>query len=238
MNGSKPIFYQEWHNLLFLHWKVKKDAFDQLIPSDLEVDTYNDSAWIGIIPFQMKRLRPRYLSSFPPVSNFTEVNLRTYVKDKYGRKGVWFFSLDTSNRLGNFIAYNFFHLNYRYSKTYFEISNRNKYSCKIDLKQPGIPVQVFEWEDDPDTNYFKSNSTSLDFFLTERYRLYSYDHKRKKLLTGAITHEPYKLYTPKLIKYGTGLFESNKISATIDNPDSVIASKMVKVKVFPLENVK
>ena len=99
---------QEWHNLLFLHWPVPISLIRNQIPKQLELDTYNNKAWIGIIPFQMKNLRPSYAFPIPKISNFTEINLRTYVKDKYNRKGVWFFSLDTQNSFGNWIAKTFF----------------------------------------------------------------------------------------------------------------------------------
>ena len=115
-----PMFYQSWRNLLFLHWKVPISVIEDTLPPNLTVDTWQGSAYLGIIPFRMLNLRPSFAFPIPALSNFIEINLRTYVRDKQGRKGVWFFSLDTENPLGNWIARQFFYLNYRYAKTDFK----------------------------------------------------------------------------------------------------------------------
>ncbi|MBM49753.1 MAG: hypothetical protein CMP27_07970, partial [Roseibacillus sp.] len=71
--------HQRWENLLFLHWAVPAQSVKEHLPPGLEVDTYNGTAWVGVVPFFMRGVRPRFLPSVPGLSNFLELNVRTYV---------------------------------------------------------------------------------------------------------------------------------------------------------------
>ena len=237
MSYKKPIMKQEWHNLLFLHWSISPTSIRQHIPNELEIDTYYGAAWIGIIPFQMRKLRPSFAFSIPLISNFTEINLRTYVKDKYNRKGVWFFSLDTQNPLGNWIAQTFFHLNYRFSETEFLTDSTLNNHCKFTLPKTKFPEQTFSWRHSESTFMPSRNPKSLECFLTERYRLFTYNYNTDTLLTGTLNHEPYQLNRPKLLKYSTDLFTSNGIINPKGYPESILACRETKVNVFSIESV-
>ena len=48
---------------------------------------------------------------------FWEINLRTYVKDKNGRKGIWFYSLDSSDLFAVIGARILYGLHYNYART-------------------------------------------------------------------------------------------------------------------------
>ena len=54
------IMAQTWHNLLFAHWPIALDALRPLVPANLQIDTFNGQAWIGIVAFRLSgiRLRP------------------------------------------------------------------------------------------------------------------------------------------------------------------------------------
>src|SRR5512145_2472407 len=86
-----------WHDLLFLHWPLAPDVIRPMIPQGLELDTFEGSAWIGIVAFRTTGMRRRY---FPRLAalGFGEINVRTYVWSP-GRSGVWFFSVDAGSRL-------------------------------------------------------------------------------------------------------------------------------------------
>jgi uncharacterized protein len=77
----------------------------------LELDTFDGWAWIGIVPFTMRGVRPRLVPSLPWLSAFCELNVRTYVTVG-GKPGVWFFSLDAANPLAVRAARLSFHLPY------------------------------------------------------------------------------------------------------------------------------
>ena len=90
-----------WHHLLFLHWAVEPDALRFLLPPGLELDLFEDKAYVGLVPFAMTRVRPRRAPHFGPLrrafEDFLEVNVRTYVHVAGRDPGVWFWSLDAAN---------------------------------------------------------------------------------------------------------------------------------------------
>ena len=95
---SRPwVVAMRWHDLLFLHWPVVPDLIRPLIPKGLELDTFDGSAWIGVVPFRMSGVRPHGFPRFAGLA-FQELNVRTYVWTP-GRSGIWFLSLDAANRL-------------------------------------------------------------------------------------------------------------------------------------------
>ena len=82
--------------LTFLHWRYPPETVQALLPDGLEVETFDGVAWVGLIPFLMDRVRPRWLPPVPWLSRFPETNVRTYVRGPDGRTGIWFFSLDAA----------------------------------------------------------------------------------------------------------------------------------------------
>ena len=105
------IMAQTWHDLLFAHWRIDAALLRPLIPAPLEIDTFQNEAWIGVVPFRMSGVRLRATPALPALSAFPELNVRTYVT--YGGKpGVWFFSLDAANAIAVSVARAWFHLPY------------------------------------------------------------------------------------------------------------------------------
>src|SRR4051794_23166725 len=76
---SGPVLmYQRWEQLLFLHWKWDPIQIQMTLPPGLTVDTFENSAWVGLVPLFMRNVRPRFVPAVPLVSDFLELNLRTY----------------------------------------------------------------------------------------------------------------------------------------------------------------
>ena len=94
-----PVMVQRWADLAYLHWQVDEREVRDQLPAGLYPDLHEGAAWVGLVPFEMRGLRVRGTPPLPWVRRFVEVNVRTYVRDEYGRPGVWFHSLDAS-RLG------------------------------------------------------------------------------------------------------------------------------------------
>ena len=93
-----PIMAQRWERLTFVHWSFDPPAVQRLVPEWLQVETFDGAAWVGVVPFFM-RVATAHGHSVSWVSHFCETNVRTYVRDREGRSGIWFFSLDAA-RLG------------------------------------------------------------------------------------------------------------------------------------------
>ena len=98
--AQSPVMFQEWRHLSFLHCKeISPSSPRDLVPPDLEIDTLSmrRTRFVGLVPFTMRCVRPRYLPSLPCLSYFHETNVRTYVHRAGRDPGVWFFSLEAAN---------------------------------------------------------------------------------------------------------------------------------------------
>lgn len=163
-SGNFPVrhwkYYQEWQGVVFLHWQVTCDRLKGFVPGGLEIDLFEGVPWVSLVAFEMNNIRRRYLPAFKPVSNFIEVNLRTYVK--YGdQSGVYFLSLEGSKWLSCLVSRLLSGLPYRYSGIenggeYYDAENSETNSRFLIHFSPGTAL---------------SNKTDLDTWLTERYAL-------------------------------------------------------------------
>jgi uncharacterized protein YqjF (DUF2071 family) len=87
---------QSWRDLAFIHYRVPKEVLRKLVPSELTLQEFDGSAWVGLVPFRMAGVMKRPWPDLPGFSEFPELNLRTYV-EVGGKPGVWFFSLDAAS---------------------------------------------------------------------------------------------------------------------------------------------
>ena len=188
---SQPwMFAMRWHDLLFMHWPVPEQALRAHIPPALTLDTYDGTAWIGVVPFRMTGVRPRALPPFPWLSAFPELNVRTYVTTG-GKPGVWFFSLDAANRLAVRMARLFFHLSYYDARMASECSDGHVHYTSHRTHR-GAPSAAFQGHYRPIGPVFHASPGTLDHWLTERYCLYAAD-RHGQLWRGDIHHARWPL---------------------------------------------
>ena len=76
-----------------------RDAIARLLPPGLDVDIFDGTAYVGIVPFTIPLTRTARLGA-PMAPAFHEINLRTYVHRGGRDPGVWFFSLDADQPAG------------------------------------------------------------------------------------------------------------------------------------------
>jgi uncharacterized protein len=183
------VMTQRWHDLLFAHWRCDMSRLRRLIPAPLEIDSFDGTPWVGVVPFRMSGVRVRGLPPIPTVHAFLELNVRTYVTLD-GRPGVWFFSLDAESslavigaRLGVRLPY--FRATMRLTRQGEQIgytSDRWK-----NAGGPAAFEAAYHGVGDP----AEATPRSLDHFLTERYSMYASDGKR--IWRGDIVHPPWRL---------------------------------------------
>lgn len=233
--AGRGVMYQQWRDLLFLHWEYSAAAIQRTLPEGLFVDTFDGKAFLGVVPFFMKNIRPRFLPAVPGISDFMELNLRTYVHDRAGVPGVWFYSLDANQWLAVKIARRFFHLPYEHARIRSTLSadGRMHYeSCRRSARA-NAPSCTFAYGAGPEVG--TPAPGTLEFFLIERYRLYS--SAPDGLRRGAVFHKPYPLCSADLAAWDEQLLALNGFAPTGRPPDHVILSRGVDVTVFPLERV-
>ena len=227
--AARAVMYQQWRDLLFLHWEYPVATIQATLPDGLQVDTFAGKAYLGIVPFFMRNVRPRFLPRVPRLSDFMELNLRTYVYDKVGVPGVWFYSLDANQPLAVKIARRFFHL--PYEDAVMESSATESGAIRYQSLRAGSSTRtVFEYA--PGAELPPAAPGSLEFFLVERYRLYAQGHGR--LWCGSVFHQPYPLCEAKVAAWDDQLFALDGFTSSGRPPDHIVMSSGVDVTIFPL----
>ncbi len=227
-----PLMRQSWEHLLFLHWSWQPEVIQELLPKGLEIDTHEGRAWVGVIPFRMRAVRPPLLPPLPWLSYFHELNVRTYVRDEHGRPGVWFFSLDCDQPLAVAIARRHFHLNYfdARMKTRVVRGGTLRYEA---TRRHCQETALFEYN--AKSSPREAVPGSLEFFLVERYRLFAWDLAAGRLRSGSVWHPPYQIQDPEITHYSTAPLRWNRIDTPKIPPEHALYVRRVHVGIYPLE---
>ena len=184
------IMTQTWHDLLFAHWPVAVDHLRAIVPPGLELDLFERKAWLGVIPFHMTNVAPRGTPALPWMSAFPELNVRTYVRAA-GKPGIYFFSLDASNPVAVTIARTLFRLPY-YTASMQVVPHDGGVRYRSDRTARNAPTATFGARYRPVGDMFTATPGSLEYYLTERYCLYTVD-ERFTLRRLEIHHPPWQL---------------------------------------------
>lgn len=185
---------QTWANLLFAHWPLPPAVLRALIPASLELDTYDGQAWLGIVPFAMRNVRPRCLPAVPWLSFFPELNVRTYVRVRdhgIDKPGVYFFSLDAANPIAVAVARAAFLLPY-FNAHMHTRERRGWIEYRSDRYHRDAPPAGLVCRYRPTGKVYLSQPGTLEHWLTERYALYTVD-KRNRPYIGEIHHIQWPL---------------------------------------------
>lgn len=181
---------QRWNDLLFAHWPVPAVEIAPLLPPGLVVDTFDGSAWVGVVPFWMDRIRLRGMPLIPGGNHFPELNLRTYVRERNSNMaGVYFFSLDASNPAAVAVARTFFKLPYHWAHMSIASEDQREFQYQSTRLLTLDPVRFRARYKSLKT---PSTKGGIEYFLTERYCLYTAD-KRGNIFRGNIHHLPWPL---------------------------------------------
>jgi len=177
------IIQQKWSDVLFVSFEVDYDVLRSELPKDLEVDTFNGKAYLSIVPFVMSNIRFFFTPPLP-FSKLSELNLRTYVRYK-NKPGIYFFTLDSDHKLGNFLAQKIFNLPYRYAildinldNNVYSVQSKNSLSLKVRIKDKNIMTDLSNW-------------------IAERYCLYNIVDER--VSRGDVLHPTWNLKEAEVI---------------------------------------
>lgn len=154
------------------------------------METFDGTGWIGIIPLFMSDVHARGLPPFPGTSEFPEVNVRTYVR-RGAKPGVYFFSLDASNRLAVEGARTGFGLQYYSADMSFRrTADGFQHSCRR-MDSRGAPASLVATYRGLGGGGI-AEPGSLEHFLCERYCLYA-GPRLQRLWRTEIHHAPWEL---------------------------------------------
>lgn len=228
---SKVVMRQDWSHLLFLHWEIDPDIIQTKLPSGLHVDTHDGKAYLGIVPFYMENVRPSYCPTVPGLSWFLELNLRSYVYDDNGVPGVWFFALDCNQWLAVKIARTLFHLPYQHAS--MESYHHEGALTYISRRKGCEQSQIFRYPAEL-KHSTRAELGSLEFFLLERYRLFSVA-RNGSIHSGLVHHDPYQFEKVDITDYSTRMFSLCGFDEPNTPPVSSLIAETAHVNIHPLE---
>jgi uncharacterized protein YqjF (DUF2071 family) len=222
---SRPVMYQRWDDLFFMHWEYEPRLLQSRLPFGLTVDCFEGKAYLGVVGFRMRSIRPVGLPALPWLSFFNELNVRTYVRSASGEPGVWFFSLDCDRALAVWIARLGFGLPYEHAQICFG---------------PGLAMSCDRGTQNMRAHYEWGESScpsiaepgSLEFHLAERYTFFSM--KDGRLFRGQVHHSPYELSVANVIKSSDLPLRWSGFEVGNRNPELAHCCKGVAVEAFPL----
>lgn len=221
----RPVMYQNWKNLFFLHWEYDPQAIQARLPGGLMVDCFEGKAYLGVVGFRMHAIRPAGLPALPWLSFFNELNLRTYVRSRSGEPGVWFFSLDCDRVPAVWIARRGFGLAYEHASISF--GPGLAMSCRREKQDQ---IARYEWRAASDPSVALPGS--LEFHLAERYSFFvPWDGC---LARGDVHHAPYELSSASLACWSDLPLRWNGFDVGNRAPELAHCCRGVAVEAFPL----
>jgi uncharacterized protein len=225
--------YQTWGKLLFLHWPVAAELLQPLIPSRLRLDTFEGRAWVSVAPFTMWGIRPIFFPPLPVLSQSHELNVRTYVHME-GVPGAWFFSLDASNALAVLGAR--LSLGLPYFRAHMRLQEHQADIHFTSTRtHPGAPGAQFEGTWSRGEPRPSPLPDTLDFFLVERYCLYT--TRRDQLYRVRIFHRPWPLCRVERPSFNSTMLESQGLPAPSEDPLLHAQGESIRVGIWPPERL-
>lgn len=233
-----PVMRQRWAHLLFLHWSWEAAEIQRTLPPGLTADVFAGRAWVGLVPFFMERVRPAGFPAVPGISDFLELNVRTYVHDAQGRPGVWFYSLDCNQWLAVKVARAFFHLPYEHAAMSAAAdATTGEVDYRARRRGTRMAESRFLFRAAEAAAARETVAGSLDFFLVDRYRLFAHDARRGRLLTGRVHHAPYQIAPAVAPVWDDAMLKLAGFECGGRAPEHVCAARTVDVELWPLEPV-
>lgn len=232
LHTRRPALFMRWLHLSFIHWAVEPAQVEPLLPRALTLDTFDGKAWVGLVPFTMRDVRPFNAVGVPTATNFHECNVRTYARDASGVGGVWFFSLDAASSLAVLGARMSFNLPYFHARMSLEREGDTVRYVTVRTSDRSAAMRCVWEAGEP---MARSVPGTLEWFLTERYVLFS-KMRSGKLKRGRIVHPQWPLRRARLHALEDGLVRAAGIDVSRSGDPIVWHADEVAVKAYALEN--
>ncbi len=183
--GVEPLTV-EVRDVCFMHWPVPEAHVDALLPDWLEPDVADGTAWISALPM---RLASFDAFGVPVREDVEAVNLRTYVRSPSGNRGVYFCSLDATDRPAVEAARRLFRLPYYYADVDRTVDG-DRTSVRATRRDGTRATLAVAFE--PSGHVQSAGPDTLASFLTERYRYFTAGPFGTRLV-GSVGHDPWQL---------------------------------------------
>jgi uncharacterized protein YqjF (DUF2071 family) len=226
------VMAQRWADLAFISWPFDVGDVQRLLPTGLEIDTFDGAAWVSVIPFRLS-IRLPGTPTVPWASRFSEINVRTYVRGPDGHRGIWFLSLDASRLGAVAMARRTYRLPYMWARMETRRSGAR-------VRYRGVrrwPGPDASWDLAVDVGGPMTFPDDLHRFLTARWRLFSpaplaLPARTIGLRTTTVDHPPWPLHHARLARGTESLLTAAGLPDT-STPPTVAFSPGVSVRFAP-----
>ncbi len=187
---------QRWNDLLFAHWPIPTPVIEALLPEWLEADAYQGSAWLsGAVPFWLDRIKIRGVPPIPGLRSFPDLNLRTYVRDRFtGTPGFYCFSVDSSNLFAVAAAHIAYHLPYRLAEMHLEQRSEREFAfySRRRFARKQVIFRARYRGLGPSERLAEIRAGSFEYFMTERPCVFS-TNRAGHPIRANLHHVPWPL---------------------------------------------
>jgi len=208
---ARPVIRQTWLELTFLHWPFDPADVRPLIPAELELDLWEGKCFVGLVPFILVDITHARGPALPWLSRFNETNVRTYVRDRHGRRGVWFFSLDAARlaavigaRIGYSLPYYWarMRVNRTGERVHYHSRRRHGPPGQTDIVvTPGAVI---------------AEPSPLEAFLTARWRLFAY--RGGRVFSADVDHPRWPLQRAAVDRLDQSLLQAARLPDPAGEP--------------------
>ncbi|HEX4039149.1 MAG TPA: DUF2071 domain-containing protein [Acidobacteriaceae bacterium] len=218
----------DWRDLFFASWRVPVEKGRSLLPPGLQLDTFDGSAWVTMVPMRVTDMHWHGIPAIPGCDSFRELNLRTYVRQN-GRPGVCFLSIECPAGFSDWIARQFFGVPYYHAQMIaWNDGESYRYATERLIQDQREAVFFGEFRPSPGGQLPQPNT--LEFFLLERYS--SYFVHEGAVYRGEIQHPEW------LLQQAEAEIEVNTISEVLGlelspRPDHVGFVQSTVTHIFP-----
>jgi uncharacterized protein YqjF (DUF2071 family) len=160
---------QRWNDLLFAHWPVSSAMIAALLPEGLEPDQFQGSAWLGVVPFWLDRIKFRGIPALPGMRSFPDL-------------------------VAVALAHTFFHLPYHWAEMRLEQRSEREFSFYSRRRLSDYPI-IFKARYrglGPTRKLAEGGVGTLEHFLMERSSLFT-RNRSGQAVRSSLHHVPWPL---------------------------------------------
>jgi uncharacterized protein len=230
----RPVLRQRWSELAYFHWPYEPDVVQRLLPDGVRVDTFDGSAWVGLIPFEMQDVQLGPTPPVPWLGSFIEINVRTYVIDALDRRSVWFFSLDVPRSAIVAVARSVFSLPYCWAHAEHVVDG-SAHRYRMTRRWPRGSSPRAEMSFRVADRLRDDEVSDLDHFLCARWALVT--SRRDGLVYGRVHHPRWPLHSVDGVSIDQNVIQAAGLPSPTGQPHARY-SPGVDVEVARFEKIR